>query len=346
MHIRSLKTFHGAVLLLTLMGLPALAQTPPPEPDLDGLRDRFEAWRRDNPLQPDDPEPSPGPPADGDAQPAPTTVQVVVDGTARDLGAPCEGCPEMVAIPGGRFTMGSPDDEEGRTSDEEPLHWVAIQPFEIGKYEVTFAQWDACVADGYCRRITYDAGWGDAGWGRGNRPVINVSWNDITGETVSERGFLAWMNAKVDGAPYRLPSEAEWEYAARAGTTGAFSFEGPISTDRANYDGTYTYGGSAKGEYRRKTVEAGALPANPWGLHEVHGNVWEWVQDCWHGNYNGAPTDGSAWMAANGGDCSRSVLRGGSWFNYPRDLRSALRLRNLRTYGSVNFGFRLARTLP
>ncbi len=251
--------------------------------------------------------------------------------------ADCDGCPEMVVIPAGRFTMGSPENEAGRESDEGPQRPVSVPRFALGRTEVTFAQWDACVADGYCRPIT-----ADRGWGRGNRPVINVSWNDITGETVSERGFLAWMNAKVDGAPYRLPSEAEWEYAARASTTTRFWWgdEDPVCTAGAR-NGAQSYQCEP-----RQTQPVGRFTANPFGLFDVHGNVWEWVQDCWHGNYNGAPTDGSAWMAANGGDCSGSVLRGGSWGSDPRNLRSANRGRIRRTLGNYSIGFRLARTLP
>ncbi len=255
----------------------------------------------------------------------------------------CPECPDMVVIPAGRFTMGSPEDEEGRSSDEGPLRPVRVPRFALGRTEVTFAQWDACVADGYCRPIT-----DDEGWGRGNRPVINVSWNDITGETVSERGFLAWMNAKVDGAPYRLPSEAEWEYAARAGTTTPWSFAG----DEADVC-TYANHADRSTDYSWRntqcsdgvgigTAEVGTFKANAFGLYDMHGNVWEWVQDCWRGNYNGAPTDGSAWLAGN---CSAAPVRGGSWSSSPRGLRSAYRNGDGRVHRNDNIGFRLARTL-
>ena len=244
----------------------------------------------------------------------------------------CAECPEMVVVPAGSFTMGSPASEEGRYDDEGPQHRVTIsQPFAVGRYEVTFSEWDACVSAGGCNRHRPD----DEGCGRGRRPVMNVSWDDA-------KSYVSWLSRKT-GKRYRLLTEAEWEYAARAGTTGPFHFGNTISTDRANYDGNYTYGPGRKGVYREKTVPVGSFPANRFGLHDVHGNVWEWVEDCWHDSYAGAPSDGSAWTT--GGECSDRVLRGGSWIHSPRYLRSAFRV----GYGTgvrydVN-GFRVARTL-
>ena len=148
------------------------------------------------------------------------------------------------------------------------------------------------------------------------------------------------------GQPYRLPSEAEWEYACRAGTTTPFSFGTTITPAQANYDGNYTYAGGPKGEYRRQTVPAGTLPANPWGLYEMHGNVWEWVEDVWHDSYKGAPADGSAWTDREGNNSSRyRVDRGGSWLIYSRILRSANRIRLEPDNLIINLGFRVARTL-
>jgi formylglycine-generating enzyme required for sulfatase activity len=145
------------------------------------------------------------------------------------------------------------------------------------------------------------------------------------------------------GKPYRLPTEAEWEHAARAGTTTPFSFGETISTTQANYDGRRYYGRGSKGEYRRQTVPVGSsLPANPWGLYEVHGNVWEWVEDCWHESYQGAPQDGRAWVEAS---CTERVFRGGSWYNSPKDLRSASRTRSRPDNRYTDLGFRVARTL-
>ncbi len=243
----------------------------------------------------------------------------------------CDTCPEMVVVPAGSFTMGSPSFEKNRNENEGPQHRVTIRkPFAVGKHEVTFAKWDACVSDGGCGGHRPE----DEGWGRGNRPVINVSWNDA-------QAYLRWLSRK-GGAEYRLLSEAEWEYAARAGTTTPFHFGSTISTDQANYDGESTYGSGRKGIYRKKTVPVGSFQSNAFGLHDVHGNVYEWVADCWNGSYAGAPGDGAAWTR---GECEKRVLRGGSWDFKPRGARSANRLR-YRTDNRHNYyGFRVARTL-
>ena len=243
----------------------------------------------------------------------------------------CGECPELVVVRSGSYVMGSPESEEGRYSDEGPQHRVTIgEAFAVGVYEVTFAEWDACVAAGGCNGHVPD----DEGWGRGRRPVINVSWEDA-------QGYVDWLSRET-GAEYRMLSEAEWEYVARAGTETPFHFGGTISTLRANYDGRYTYGGGREGQYRNRTVEVGSFAANAFGLYDVHGNVWEWVQDCWNASYRGAPTDGSAWET---GDCSHRVLRGGSWDLNPRYLRSAFRSGVPTGYRINNYGFRVARTL-
>ena len=245
----------------------------------------------------------------------------------------CSVCPEMVVVPAGSFLMGSPISEKKRDDDEGPVHRVTIpQPFAVGRYEVTFDQWDACVSEGECSHVPRDAG-----WGRGNRPVINVSWHDA-GE------YVDWLSDKT-GKRYRLLSEAEWEYAARAGTRGPFHFGETISTDQANYDGTRGLDGSyvEGGLNRARTVSVGSFPGNEFGLHDVHGNVWEWVEDCLHANYEGAPTDGSAWTS--GGDCDYRVVRGGSWGIESRFLRSANRGGVVTGSRYVDVGFRVARTL-
>ena len=224
----------------------------------------------------------------------------------------------MVAIPGGQFRMGS--ERILSKKNEKPVHRVRVPTFRLGKHEVTFAQWDACVADGGCKHKP-----NDEGWGRGNRPVINVSWDDV-------QQFIEWLNDKM-GGNYRLPSEAEWEYAARAGSTTKYSWGNDFGSNRAN---CANYG---CGDRYENTAPVGSFPANAWSLHDMHGNVYEWVQDCWNGSYNGAPSDGSAWLSGN---CSLRVIRGGSWNDVPANLRSANRLRDTRTDRDYNRGFRLA----
>ncbi len=235
----------------------------------------------------------------------------------------CDACPEMVVVPAGSFTMGSPPHEEGRDDDEGPIHRVTIvAPFAVGRYEVTIAEWDACVAAGGCRyRIE------DEDWGRGRRPAINVEWSQA-------KEYVSWLSRET-GKPYRLPTEAEWEYAARAGTETRYSWGDDIGLNRANCNGC-----GSRWDYE-KTARVGSFAANGFGLHDMHGNVWEWVEDCSHGSYLGAPSDGSAWTARS--DCRKRVRRGGSWFDKPRYLRSANRGR--RDYGHEEDGFRVARTL-
>ncbi|MDP6342020.1 MAG: SUMF1/EgtB/PvdO family nonheme iron enzyme, partial [Alphaproteobacteria bacterium] len=221
----------------------------------------------------------------------------------------CGDCPEMVVVPAGPFNMGS----NRGADDEKPIHRVTIPaPLAVGKYEVTFAQWDACVSAGGCGGHRPN----DQGWGRGNRPVINVSWENAT-------AYVAWLSDKT-GKSYRLLSEAEWEYVARAGTTTRYWWGDKPPVCRAGA------ANGAKFDDDQACDDTGTEPVgtyrpNAFGLYDVHGNVWEWVEDCWHGNYRDAPTDGNAWTT--GGECGRRVLRGGSWFNGPRYLRSAVRSR-------------------
>lgn len=241
----------------------------------------------------------------------------------------CDICPEMVVIPAGTFTMGSPPNEPERDADEGPQHQVRIsRAFAVGKYEVTFGEWDACVRENGCNHNP-----DDRGWGRGRRPVINVSWNDA-------KRYLEWLSGKAD-KNYRLLSEAQWEYVARAGTTTAFSFGERIAPHQANYDTSVSYAGSPAAASAHQTMAVGSYPANAFGLHDIHGNVWEWTEDCGNSNYYGAPTDGSAWTSGN---CGQRVLRGGSLSNNPRALRSAFRLKDHQSLQGVNFGLRVART--
>ncbi len=238
--------------------------------------------------------------------------------------------PAMVVIPAGRFRMGclSDDDDCGRY--EKPVREVAIASFALSKHEVTFAQWDACVSGGGCGGHRPD----DGGWGRADRPVMNVSWEDA-------QSYVSWLSRQT-GGEYRLPTEAEWEYAARAGTTTKYGFGNEIGENRANCDGC----GSRWDD--SETAPVGSFPANAWGLHDMHGNLWEWVQDCLGGSYAGAPVDGSAWLggsAAVYADCSNRVMRGGSWAIYPSALRAAQRLYSGSGRRSHDIGIRVARTL-
>ena len=240
---------------------------------------------------------------------------------------------EMVLIPAGSFRMGDLRGE-GHLMDYylhnplgEPVHTVTVPAFRLGKYEVTFAQWDACVADGGCEGYSPYDGWvGYAiSWGRKNRPVINVNWDDT-------QSFIDWLNSKTGGS-FRLPTEAEWEYAARAGSTTKYSWGDDIGSNQANCDNENC------GDSWEYTAPVGSFPANAWGLHDMHGNVWEWVQDCWNGSYESAPTDGSAWTA---GRCSARLVRGGSWYDDPSYLRSAFRYSGNRLNRYMDIGFRLA----
>jgi formylglycine-generating enzyme required for sulfatase activity len=233
----------------------------------------------------------------------------------------CAECPEMVVVSAGSFLMGSPQDDEWRDDDEGPQHRVTIAEFfAIGVYEVTFNEWDACVADGGCNGYRPD----DEDWGRGRRPVINVSWNDA-------QAYVDWLSNRTR-EDYRLPSEAEWEYAARAGTTTRYWPGDEITAEYAFF-----------GSNVDRTIKVGSLERpNAFGLHDVHGNVWEWVEDCWNDSYAGAPANGTAWTSGN---CDRRVLRGGSWIDDPWNLRSADRFWHERDGRVGAVGFRVARPL-
>ena len=239
-------------------------------------------------------------------------------------------CLEMVVVPAGSFLMGSPGDETDRERDEGPQRLVSFpRSFLVSKFEVTFDAWDACVADRVCSNRP-----NDEGWGRGRRPVINVSWHDT-------QVFVSWLSKRT-WRPYRLLTEAEWEYTARAGTTTAFSTGKTITTDRANFSGNGVYDSNSTGQHRSRTMEVGSFPANLWGLHDMHGNVGEWVEGCYAETYTAAPFVGVT--ALDEAPC-RSIVRGGSWADPPQRQRSAY-----RTWYDTNFsedvvGFRVARTL-
>lgn len=258
----------------------------------------------------------------------------------------CPDCPDMVAVPGGRFAMGSPAQERGRFDSEGPRHWVTVPAFAIGRTDVTVQEFAA-----FAKATLYEGGacdWpGGISWQSPGfiplDPVVCVSWKDA-------KAYITWLNRRVRGlapaapdpdGPYRLPTEAEWEYAARGGTQTARWWGDDIGTGNANCNGC-----GSPWDNRQLSPVASFAP-NPFGLYDMLGNVWQWTEDCWNENYTGAPADGSAWQS---GDCGKRVLRGGSWSNLPKFLRSAARNRDGVDNRSFDFasyaGFRVVRSLP
>jgi formylglycine-generating enzyme required for sulfatase activity len=236
----------------------------------------------------------------------------------------CARCPVMVVIPAGEFLMGSNGGEDGQIKEERPQHRVTIsRSFAVSKFEITFDEWDTCFELGGCKERA-----GDQGWGRADRPAINVNWNDV-------KEYVAWLLVYT-GKKYRLLSEAEWEYAARGGSETSFWWGNNAGRNNANCEKC----GSNWDD--KMTAPVGSFAANKFGLYDVHGNVWEWVEDCYQESYNGAPTDGSAWVTD---DCSQRVVRGGSWFNPTKEIRSAHRSRILGANRDYEVGFRVARDL-
>ena len=235
--------------------------------------------------------------------------------------------------------MGAVTDSKPSASSEQPAHSVNFQrPFAIGKFELSFREYDIFVnATGYTKPS--DQGWGTLYWGRNSTPVFNVSWHDA-------KKYLEWLSQQT-GARYRLPTEAEWEYAARAGTTTEFSTGDCIDAQQANFHAKEAFNECQLSQvYKGKVIDTGSFPPNPWGLHDVHGNILEWTEDCWHSNYVQAPTDGSAWLdTGSEADCQRRVLRGGSWSGRAMELRSAARASNDSHFKSIFIGFRVVREL-
>ena len=272
-------------------------------------------------------QPAPPQPASQSAHPESSETTSTADRAlkAKDIFKDCNQCPQMVVVPAGRFTMGSSANEPGRDIDEGPEHSVTIaEPLAVGRFPLTFEEWDACVADGGCNG--YEPG--DQGWGRGRQPVINVSWGNAT-------AYVAWLSHKT-GKGYRLLSEAEWEYAKRAGSTTAYYWGDRIGEGNANCHGCGSKWDNVQ------TSPVGSFTANAFGLYDMAGNVWQWVQDCYHASYDQAPTNGLAWNSEN---CIRRVVRGGSWISYPQLLRSAGRFWNNPDSRGNLLGFRVARTL-
>ena len=230
----------------------------------------------------------------------------------------CERCPVMVALPPGQFVMGT----DGPHPAERPPHTVVINyPFAIGRFEVTFDDWAACVDEGGCAAMPDDHKWGE-----GIRPVINITFDEA-------EGYAKWLS-RMTGAVYRLASEAEWEYAARGGTTTEFFWGDEVGVNLANCrdcESAWSKIGSGP---------TGSFAPNPFGLYDMSGNVWEWVQDCWNKDYTGAPADGSAWLS---GDCKQRGIRGGSWYYFSKNARSAWRFKNDSRVRSYGIGFRVVR---
>jgi formylglycine-generating enzyme required for sulfatase activity len=240
----------------------------------------------------------------------------------KDTFRECQSCPEMVVVPAGEFMMGWPATQAGTSDNEGPQHKVTIgRPFAVARFELTFAEWDACVAQGGCPRDT-----SDQTSRRPRQPVINVSWNEA-------KLYVAWLS-KITGKPYRLLSEAEWEYAARAGSTARYA----SGDDEAGLDPYAWYSANAN----NRAHPVGEKAPNAFGLFDMHGNVWEWVEDCYHEDYEGAPVDGAAWTT---GACEARVLRGGAFNNTPPFLRPAYRLKAMSVDQQLFFGIRIGRTL-
>lgn len=240
----------------------------------------------------------------------------------------CATCPDMVALSAGAFVMGPGADERSRPNEGPARNIEFARSFAIAAREVTFAEWDACVADGGC--ADHEAY--DFGWGRGDQPVVGVSFADA-------QNYAAWLSAKT-GHAYRLPSEAEWEYAARAGQSTPFSFGDDLSATQANYDGRFVYQGR-KSRWVGHPTPASRYPANAFGLFDMHGNVWEWTADCWRMSLDGAPTDGSP----RGGTCVTRVLKGGAFNTGGWRLRAAHRIGKPASTREMEIGFRVVRAL-
>jgi formylglycine-generating enzyme required for sulfatase activity len=257
-------------------------------------------------------KPAPPPESVSAAPAAPASLKP--GDTIRD----CELCPELIVAPGGEFTMGSPVNERGRAKNEGPQRQVTIKPFAIGRYEVTFEQWDACASAGGCSSF-YPA---DRGWGRGRRPVLGISWKDA-------QDYVAWLNAKTKGPAYRLLSEAEWEYAARAGAAGAYAFGDALNASQARFAS-------------KSTQAVGSFAANAFGVFDMYGNAAEWTADCYAPNYDVAPVDGGAFAPAK---CAERVYRGGAYADAPVLLRAAARGHAPPERRMPNVGLRVARAL-
>jgi formylglycine-generating enzyme required for sulfatase activity len=262
----------------------------------------------------------------------PVLTPVAPSATEHEAGSvfrDCESCPEMVSVPAGRFVMGAAKSEKGKQKAEEPQHEVAVgTPLAVAKNEITFDEWETCALEGGCAGYRPQ----DGGWGRGRRPAIYVSFEDA-------KAYVEWLRQKT-GKPYRLLSEAEWEYAARGGTSTPFAAGDTLAPTQANFDAS-SAAGRGETEYKGTTLEVGTFPANPYGLNDMEGNVFEWVEDCWNPTHAGAPSDASP----RGGDCARRVVKGGAWYYEADFARPAARMSFPKGSRLNVIGFRVARPL-
>jgi formylglycine-generating enzyme required for sulfatase activity len=245
----------------------------------------------------------------------------------------------LIEIPAGSFQMGSPPNEAERATDEGPQHEVTLQSFFMGQTPITQAQWREVAswqpqeAERWGRKLNPNPSWFSDQADSDQRPVEQVSWHDAM-------EFCHRLSQRT-GRHYTLPSEAQWEYACRAGTTTPFAFGATLTFELANYDANYTYDDGPRGEYQEQTTPVGMFPANAWGLHDMHGNVWEWCLDHWHDSYEGAPSDGSAWLTPSASEKEQRLLRGGSWFDDPGNCRSAYRGLALPDIAHFSIGYRV-----
>ena len=263
----------------------------------------------------------------------------------------CPVCPEMIVAPGGSFVMGSPARETGRRADEGPVRSVEISSFAISRAEITVAEFDRFVAasgfapDGGCRTtedgealLRADRSWRSPGFDQTvDHPVVCASRSDAL-------AFIEWLNGEAEGGGYRLPTEAEWEYVARAGSATAFNTGAALKDDDANFRALRPDDPTAE-RIEHVTTPVGSFPANAFGLVDTHGNAAEWVADCWHWSYAGAPSDGSAWMAEGGGQCERGILRGGGASSLAQNVRAARRVHRPEGYRGSFAGFRVAKDI-
>ena len=276
----------------------------------------------------------------GQKPPAETPVQIMPAGIypltpereqalrPKDSFKECDACPEMVVVPKGSFIMGTPITEVDRSKGEDPLHRVTFaRPFAVGRFTISFDEWDACLADGGC-----GGNKGDDKFGRGRMPAQGINFE-------AAKSYLAWLSRKV-GRTYRLPSESEREYFTRAGTATPFWFGNTISAQNANYVASTPYAGGPRGVDSKGPVVVDSYAPNPFGLYQVHGNVWEWTEDCYNKRYTqDTPADGSPWLE---GDCTKRMVRGGPWNWSANMLRSGYRY---GVYAGSGYGFRIVRTL-